>query len=59
MKFVKYWSEYNVYISCTTILDPRFKVKFVEYCLMDLFGDDKGLEFGPCFHCDGYFEVFV
>ena len=37
-KFDEYWSEYNVYLSCATILDPIFKVKFVEYCLVNLFG---------------------
>ena len=31
-KFDKYWSEYNLYLSCAVILDPRCKVKFVDYC---------------------------
>jgi len=31
-KFDKYWFEYNLYFSWAVILDPRRKVKFVEYC---------------------------
>ncbi|KAL2922908.1 Zinc finger BED domain-containing protein RICESLEEPER 2 [Bienertia sinuspersici] len=41
--FDKYWSEYNVILSCAAILDPRFKVKFVEYCLVKLFGVDDAM----------------
>lgn len=39
--FDKYWSEYNLYLSCAAILDPRFKIKMVEYCLDKLFGGDE------------------
>ncbi|XP_048493043.1 zinc finger BED domain-containing protein RICESLEEPER 2-like [Beta vulgaris subsp. vulgaris] len=41
-KFDKYWSEYNIYLSCAAILDPRYKVMFVEYCCCKLFGNDEG-----------------
>uniref|UniRef100_A0A803LR51 Retrotransposon gag domain-containing protein n=1 Tax=Chenopodium quinoa TaxID=63459 RepID=A0A803LR51_CHEQI len=37
-KFDKYWSDYNLYLSCATILDLRYKVKFVEYCFSKLYG---------------------
>ncbi|XP_021753321.1 zinc finger BED domain-containing protein RICESLEEPER 2-like [Chenopodium quinoa] len=37
-KFDKYWSDYNFYLSCAAILDPRYKVKFVEYCFSKLYG---------------------
>ncbi|XP_056698402.1 zinc finger BED domain-containing protein RICESLEEPER 2-like [Spinacia oleracea] len=43
IKFDKYWSEYNLYLSCTAILDPRYKVKFVEYCFSKLLGSDEAL----------------
>ncbi|CAO2815030.1 unnamed protein product [Amaranthus hypochondriacus] len=43
VKFDKYWSEYNINISCAPILDPRFKVKFVEYCLSKGLGNDVAL----------------
>lgn len=41
-KFDKYWSQYNIYLSCAAILNPRYKVKFVEYCCCKLFGNDEG-----------------
>ncbi|XP_057519919.1 zinc finger BED domain-containing protein RICESLEEPER 2-like isoform X1 [Amaranthus tricolor] len=37
-KFDDFWSENNLILSCAAILDPRYKVKFVEYCYMKLFG---------------------
>ena len=43
-KFDKYWSEYNLYLSCAVILDPRCKVKFVEYCFGKWFGFDEAME---------------
>ncbi|KMS98808.1 hypothetical protein BVRB_3g068830 [Beta vulgaris subsp. vulgaris] len=43
VKFDKYWSEYNVILSCAAVLDPRFKIKFVEYCLVKLFGEEDGM----------------
>ena len=33
-KFAKYWTEYNLYLSCAIVHDPRCTVKFVEYCLI-------------------------
>ncbi|KAL2903366.1 Zinc finger BED domain-containing protein DAYSLEEPER, partial [Bienertia sinuspersici] len=38
-----YWSKDNVVISCVTILYPRLKVKFVEYCFVKLFGVDDAM----------------
>lgn len=37
-KFDRYWSEYNLILSCAAILDPRYKIKFVEYCFTKLYG---------------------
>ncbi|KAL2894029.1 Zinc finger BED domain-containing protein RICESLEEPER 3 [Bienertia sinuspersici] len=31
VKFDKYWSEFNVILSCAAVLDPRFKLERVEY----------------------------
>ncbi|XP_021750666.1 zinc finger BED domain-containing protein RICESLEEPER 1-like [Chenopodium quinoa] len=42
-KFDKYWSEYNLYLACETILDPRFKLKFVEYCFDKIYGSDEAM----------------
>ena len=44
MKFDNYWSVYNLYLSCAIILDPRCKVKFVEYCFSKLFAPDDAIE---------------
>jgi len=43
-KFDKYWSEYNLYLLCAVILDPRCKVKFVEYYFSKLFVPDEAIE---------------
>ncbi|XP_056685649.1 zinc finger BED domain-containing protein RICESLEEPER 2-like [Spinacia oleracea] len=37
-KFDKYWSDYNLLLSCAYVLDPRFKLKLVEYCYTSLYG---------------------
>ncbi|XP_022761456.1 zinc finger BED domain-containing protein RICESLEEPER 2-like isoform X2 [Durio zibethinus] len=37
-KLNQYWSEYNLILSCAAILDPRYKIKFVEYCYTKLYG---------------------
>ncbi|KAL5760586.1 hypothetical protein ACOSP7_019100 [Xanthoceras sorbifolium] len=38
VKFSKYWSENDLILSCAAILDPRYKVKFIEYCYTKLYG---------------------
>ncbi|TXG55742.1 hypothetical protein EZV62_017055 [Acer yangbiense] len=40
VKFSKYWSENNLVLSCAAILDPRYKVKFIEYCYTKLYRFD-------------------
>ncbi|KAK8548253.1 hypothetical protein V6N12_061170 [Hibiscus sabdariffa] len=37
-KLNQYWSAYNLILSCAAILDPRYKIKFVEYCYTKLYG---------------------
>jgi len=39
-KFDKYWSEYNLALSCATILDPRYKVTFLKYCFVKIYGSE-------------------
>ncbi|KAL2945286.1 Zinc finger BED domain-containing protein RICESLEEPER 2 [Bienertia sinuspersici] len=38
-KFDKYWLDYNLLLSCACVLDPRFKLRFVEYCYTILYGE--------------------
>ncbi|KAK9742885.1 hypothetical protein RND81_03G203100 [Saponaria officinalis] len=38
-KFDKYWDEYNLLLSCACVLDPRYKLVFVEYCYTTLYGE--------------------
>lgn len=38
LKFDKYWSNFNVIISCAAGLDPRFKLERVEYCYEKIYG---------------------
>lgn len=37
-KFDKYWSDYSVILSLAVILDPRYKIQFVEFCYTKLYG---------------------
>ena len=41
-KFDKYYSEYNLALSCAIILDPRCKVTFLKYCFRKVYGS-KGV----------------
>lgn len=43
-KFEKYWIKHNLILSCAAVLDPRFKVKLVEFCYTKIYGD-KAEEF--------------
>ncbi len=39
VKFEKYWSDYNLLLSCAAVLDPRLKLEAVNYCYSHLFGE--------------------
>ncbi|KAG5538656.1 hypothetical protein RHGRI_019276 [Rhododendron griersonianum] len=39
-KFDKYWDCYSVVLSFAIILDPRYKLQFVEFCYERLYGND-------------------
>ncbi|XP_048493931.2 zinc finger BED domain-containing protein RICESLEEPER 2-like [Beta vulgaris subsp. vulgaris] len=43
-KFDKYWSDYNLLLSCACVLDPRYKLGFVEYCYSTLYGESHAKE---------------
>lgn len=40
-KFDKYWEESYGVMSMATVLDPRFKMKILEYFFPLIYGDDK------------------
>jgi len=40
-KFDKYWGEYNLALSCVAILDPRYKVTFLKYCFVKIYGSES------------------
>ncbi|MBA0863208.1 hypothetical protein Goshw_018276 [Gossypium schwendimanii] len=37
-KFNKYWVEYLMILSCAVILDPRYKLNYVQYCFTTIYG---------------------
>ena len=40
-KFEKYWSEYNLALSCAAILDNQCKVTFLKYCFVKIYGSES------------------
>ena len=43
-KFKKYWSEYSRILAIAVILDPRYKLNFVELCYKKLDGNEGLVE---------------
>lgn len=37
-KFDKYWKKYSLILAVAVILDPRYKIQFVEFCYKRLYG---------------------
>jgi len=45
-KFEKYWSEFSiVLLAIAVILDPRFKLHFIDFCYKKLYGESSSREF--------------
>jgi len=38
-KFIKYWSDYSVFLSCAVVLDPLIKFKFLMYAYSKLYDE--------------------
>lgn len=40
-KFDKYWKYYNILFAIVVIIDPKFKMHFVEFCYEKLYGESS------------------
>lgn len=38
--FTKFWEDCNLILAIAVVMDPRFKMKFVEFCFSRIYGDD-------------------
>lgn len=47
-KFNKCWAKYSLVLSCAAVLDPLYKLDYVEYCYTKLYGR-HALEFSKLF----------
>uniref|UniRef100_A0A2N9FYQ7 HAT C-terminal dimerisation domain-containing protein n=1 Tax=Fagus sylvatica TaxID=28930 RepID=A0A2N9FYQ7_FAGSY len=45
VKFEKYWSEFSVVLAIAVILDPRFKLQFIDFCYKKLYGVGGSYEY--------------
>jgi hypothetical protein len=43
-KFEKFWSEFSVVLAIAVILDPRFKLHFLDFYYKKLYGDSSSRE---------------
>ncbi|XP_057786906.1 zinc finger BED domain-containing protein DAYSLEEPER-like isoform X2 [Salvia miltiorrhiza] len=39
-KFTKFWEDCNLVLAIAVVMDPRFKMKFVEFSFSRIYGDD-------------------
>lgn len=44
-KFQKYWVDFSRIVAIAVILDPRYKIQFVDFCYKKLYGTNGSLEF--------------
>ena len=45
VKFEKYWIEFSVVLAITVVLDPRYKLSFVDWCYQKLYGYASSLQY--------------
>ena len=43
-KFNSYWAAVNVVMTVVAILDPRYKMKLLEFYYPNIYGDNSDLE---------------
>ncbi|KAF7820887.1 zinc finger BED domain-containing protein RICESLEEPER 2-like [Senna tora] len=42
-KFDKYWREYSLVLCCATVMDPRYKLRYLDYCYKNVYGTTNRL----------------
>ncbi|MFQ6625740.1 hypothetical protein Gotur_005505, partial [Gossypium turneri] len=48
-KFNTYWVEYLLILSCAAILDPRYKLNYVQYCFTTIY----------CIHASNFLQTIL
>ena len=56
VKFEKYWSEFSVVLAIVVILDPRYKLRFIDFCYQKLYGVGGSYEYLKV--CEKLFTLF-
>ncbi|MQL78556.1 hypothetical protein Taro_010981 [Colocasia esculenta] len=44
-KFDKYWKDCSLVLAIAVVMDPRFKMKFVEFAFSKIYGDADGVKY--------------
>ena len=45
VKFEKYWIEFSVVLAIAVVLDPRYKLPFIDWCYQKLYGHASSLQY--------------
>ena len=45
VKFEKYWIEFSVVLAIAVVLDPRYKLPFIDWCYQKLYGYASSLQY--------------
>ena len=45
VKFEKYWIEFSFVLAITVVLDPRYKLPFIDWCYQKLYGYASSLQY--------------
>ena len=56
VKFEKYWIEFSVVLAIAVVLDPRYKLSFIDWCYQKLYGYASSLQYLKV--CEKLFALF-
>ena len=45
VKFEKYWSEFSLILAIAMVVDPRYKLQFVDWCYKKIYGVGNSVQF--------------